>query len=149
MLGKADVLLIDRLRAVVADTAAPVLELLAQPMAGAAGMVDQVSDAVAVYRENEILRRTTGGCCNGRRWRAGLAAENAELRDLDKLVPDKAVSAVAARVIADSGGAFMRNVLVDAGSARRRRARPGGADRRGAGRPRRRGRAPARRACCC
>jgi rod shape-determining protein MreC len=45
-----------------------------------------------------------------------LAAENASLRDLTKLVPDQNATALAARVIGDSGGAFLRNVLVDAGA---------------------------------
>jgi rod shape-determining protein MreC len=39
-----------------------------------------------------------------------------ELRSLLRLVPQPAVSFVTARVIANSGGAFVRNFLVDAGS---------------------------------
>ena len=47
---------------------------------------------------------------------AALAAENAELRDLTNLVPDPAASCISAQVIADLGGAFCANVLVDAGA---------------------------------
>ena len=44
-----------------------------------------------------------------------LSAENAELRDLSKLVSEPAISFVTARVIADSGGAYARSVMVNAG----------------------------------
>src|SRR5436853_3534251 len=44
-----------------------------------------------------------------------LSVENVELRDLAKLVPEPAISFVTARVIADSGGAYARNVMVNAG----------------------------------
>ncbi|HUZ74504.1 MAG TPA: rod shape-determining protein MreC [Stellaceae bacterium] len=116
VLGKADILLIDRLRGVVADAAAPVLQLLAEPMAGAAGIVDKVTDIVAVYRQNELLRVENRRLLQWQEVALRLAAENKSLRDLEKLVPDKAVSILAARVIADSGGAYLRNVLVNAGA---------------------------------
>jgi rod shape-determining protein MreC len=45
-----------------------------------------------------------------------LASENAKLRDLLKLTPEAAVSYVTARVIASSGGAFLRDLSVDAGN---------------------------------
>ena len=45
-----------------------------------------------------------------------LADENSQLRDLVKLVPQSAVSFVSARVIANSGGAFLRNLMIDAGT---------------------------------
>ncbi len=43
------------------------------------------------------------------------AAENARLRELLHLAPDPAISFVSTRVIANSGGSFVRSVLVDAG----------------------------------
>ena len=45
-----------------------------------------------------------------------LETENAELRQLTKLQPSNAVQSLSAQVIADSGGAFARNVLINAGS---------------------------------
>ncbi len=116
VLGKADVLLIDRAREAVADAAAPVLTLIAAPVASAAAVVAQIEDSVAVYRQNEVLREDNLRLLQWQEVARRLAAENATLRDLDKLVPDQAMTALAARVIADSGGAFMRNVLVDAGA---------------------------------
>ena len=66
------------------------------------------------------------------------------LRDLAKLVAGRSARLdIAAQVIANSGGAFARNVLVDAGAATASRAARR-RDRRRADRPRRRGRRPHR-----
>ncbi len=116
VLGKADIVVVDRLRTAVADGAAPVLDLIAAPLASAAGAVARVEDAVAVYRQNDELREENKRLMQWQGVARQLAAENAALRDLTKLVPDQAATALAARVIADSGGAYMRNVLVNAGA---------------------------------
>ena len=66
----------------------------------------------AVYQEN--ARLTTG-----EREAAALAAgraatwpsENAQLRSLLKLSPEPALSYVTARVVATSGGAYVRNII--------------------------------------
>jgi len=116
VLGKADVLLIDRLRVNVADALSPVLELVAEPVSGAASILGSFEDAVAVYHNNRELREENQRLLQWQEVARRLAAENSALRDLVKLVPEQASSALAARVIADSGGAYMRNVLVNAGA---------------------------------
>src|SRR5207247_11170042 len=45
-----------------------------------------------------------------------LAFENSQLRELLKLPPDPTVSYLTARVVANSGGAYVRSVMVYAGS---------------------------------
>jgi len=113
--GKTDTLLYDGLRGALVDRVAPVLQAVGQPFATVTGAFQAVSDAVGVYRENAELREENGRLLQWQEVARGLATENAELRDLVKLVPQDAVSSIAARVIADSGGAFARNVLVNAG----------------------------------
>jgi len=115
VLGKADILLIDRLRENIADAVSPVLELVVQPVTQAAAVVARVEDMVSLFRENDALRQENHRLMQWQEVAQRLAAENAALRRLDKLVPEPQASAIAVRVIADSGGAFMRNVLVDAG----------------------------------
>jgi rod shape-determining protein MreC len=116
VLGKGDIVVVERLRAAVADGAAPVLELIGAPLSSAAAAVARVEDAIAVYRQNDELREENQRLMQWQEVARRLAAENAALRDLAKLVPDQAATALAARVIADSGGAYMRNVLVNAGA---------------------------------
>jgi rod shape-determining protein MreC len=115
VLGKADLLVIDRARTAVADTLSPVLEFIAQPLTAASSAVAKVQDILAVYRQNEALREENQRLLQWQEVARRLAAENKSLRDLAKLVPDQAMTQISARVIADSGGAFLRNMLVNAG----------------------------------
>jgi rod shape-determining protein MreC len=115
MLGKADVLLFDRVRIALGDFAAPILNLVAQPIATVASGVQKVENMADIYRQNAALREENTRLLHWEQVARRLEADNANLRNLVKLVPEGAVSFVAARVIADSGGAFVRNVLVNAG----------------------------------
>jgi rod shape-determining protein MreC len=116
LLGKADILLFDHVRVSLADAAAPVLQLVGQPVSTVASEVERVEDLVDVYRRNTQLREENARLLRWQEVARRLAAENAELRQLTKLAPEDTSSYVAGRVIADSGGAFVRNVLVNAGS---------------------------------
>lgn len=116
VLGKADVVLFDRLRIAVADAVAPVLQAVAQPLATAAQGVRHVEGMFDLYRENERLREENARLLQWQEVARRLETENAELRDLTKFVPEGAPHYAAAQVIANSGGAFLRNVLVSAGS---------------------------------
>lgn len=113
--GKTDALLYDGLRVAMVDRIAPVLQAVSQPFATVTGAFQAAADAVAVHRENVELREENARLLQWQEVARSLAAENAELRELAKLVPQDVVNAIATRVIADSGGAFARNVLVNAG----------------------------------
>lgn len=113
--GKTDTLLYDGLRVAVADRMAPVLQAVSQPFATVASGFRAVSNAVNLNRENADLREENARLLQWQEVARRLAAENNELRELVKLVPESAVNSIAARVIADSGGAFARNVLVNVG----------------------------------
>jgi rod shape-determining protein MreC len=113
--GKTDALLYDGLRVALVDRIAPVLQAVSQPFATVAGGFHAISEAINVHRENSELREENARLLQWQEVARRLAAENAELRQLVKLIPQNEVNAVAARVIADSGGAFARNVLVNVG----------------------------------
>jgi rod shape-determining protein MreC len=113
--GKTDTLLYDGLRVALVDRIAPVLQAVSQPIASVTGAFQAVSDAINVHRENAELREENARLLQWQEVARSLAAENAELRELAKLVPQDAVNSIAARVIADSGGAFARNVLINVG----------------------------------
>ena len=116
ILGKADIFVIDKTRTAVADALAPVMEAVAAPLAAVSAAVARVEDAVAVFRENANLREENARLLQWQEVARRLAAENASLRDLTKLVPDQLATSLSARIVGDSGGAFLRNVLVDAGA---------------------------------
>jgi len=104
------------LRITVADAAAPILQAVAQPIATAATGVRNIEAVFAVYSENQGLRDENARLLQWQEVARRLEAENARLRGLVKFTPESPVRDVAARVIGNSGGAFARNVLVNAGS---------------------------------
>jgi rod shape-determining protein MreC len=116
VLGKADIMLFERLRVTVADVAAPILQAVAQPIATAASGVRNIEGMFSVYTDNQRLRDENSRLLQWQEAARRLEAENARLRGLVKFTPESAVREVAARVIGNSGGAFARNVLVNAGS---------------------------------
>jgi rod shape-determining protein MreC len=116
ILSRADFATVQSLRASVGDAAAPALELLSRPLAAGTAVVARVRDAVALYRENARLEEENERLLSWQQAALRLAAENTRLRDLLKLTPPASVSFVTARVIANSGGAYLRSVLIDAGS---------------------------------
>src|SRR5258708_30062264 len=116
ILGKADALLFERIRIIFADAASPVLAAVSQPAAAVDQLVDRVQDFFALYSENNQLRQDNARLMQWQQLAQGLSVENARLRELLHLAPDPAISFVSTRVIANSGGSFVRSVLVDAGS---------------------------------
>ena len=116
VLGKADQLLFDSMRTAVSDAMAPVLEAFSRPLAVAGNAVNKVHMFVDTYQENARLESDNTRLLQWQQAALNLAADNRQLRALLKAVPENSVSYVTARVIANSGGAYMRTVLVNAGT---------------------------------
>ncbi len=116
VLGKADVFLFDRARVAVADAMEPVLHAIARPAATVADGVSSVVGIFDVYRENKRLREENARLLQWQQVAQHLHAENVELRGLTKFTPRDVSSQIAAEVIANAGGAFVRNVLINAGT---------------------------------
>jgi len=115
-IGKADLIVVERARVAVSDLMAQILAALASPAASVASGVRHVEGLFSLYDENQRLREDNDRLM---RWQAvarRLALENAQLRALTHYRPRDASVEIAAQVIANSGGAFARNVLVDAGA---------------------------------
>jgi len=113
--GKADQVAFQSLRNSVMDGAAPALDMLSRPAAALDAAADRLRGFIAVYRDNVRLAEENERLLGWQQVALRLSAENAELRELAKLVPEPAISFVTARVIADSGGAYARSVMVNAG----------------------------------
>jgi len=116
LVGKADTVLVERVRAMVTDAVAPVLEIASRPIDTVGDMVQQVQELADLRTDNAELRRENERL---RDWQAvaqRLEAENAALRDLAHLTTEPGMRFITARVIGDPGGAFVRSVLVNAGA---------------------------------
>lgn len=114
--GKADQVVFESLRVSLTDAAAPALDAVSRPFTTIGELADRAWSVVTVYQQNARLAQDNDRLLHWQQAALSLAAENAQLRDLLRLVPQSAVSYVTARVIANSGGAFVRSLMVDAGS---------------------------------
>ena len=112
LLGKADALIAERARILLADLLSPVYAAFAEPARAVRNLVAEVPGLIALREENAELRAENERL---RRWQAAalaLEAENALLRRQLAFVPDAAPSYVTVRVVADAGGVYARSVLV-------------------------------------
>ncbi len=116
VLGKADTVMVERLRTSLADAFVPILEGLSRPVATVNEAIATLDRIAALQAENTRLAEENSRL---REWQAvarQLEAENRQLRALLGFVPRGAVRYIAGRVIADGGGAFARSLLLNAGA---------------------------------
>ncbi len=116
LLGKADVLVVERFRTGVADVVAPVLEVLSRPAASVADAVSAARRFRDLRAENKRLRVDLDRLERWQHVARRLEAENKALRALTNFVHEPAAAFITARVIADSGGAFVRSAMINAGT---------------------------------
>ena len=116
ILGKVDQVMLQSVRTSVADYVSPLLDAFSRPMIAVAALTERIQSMVDLYEDNARLTEENKRLLHWQQAAIALADENSQLRDLVKLVPQSAVSFVSARVIANSGGAFLRNLMIDAGT---------------------------------
>jgi len=119
VLGKADKMLFDSVRTATTDSLAPALETVSRPLSAAGNMFDRVQGFFTTYGENRRLAQENERLLKWQQTALDLATDNQKLRGLVRAVPEAAISYVTARVIANSGGAYVRTVMVNAGSDER------------------------------
>ena len=116
LIGKADTMLVERVRTFMSDAVTPVASLLSQPASTVSAVMDNLRELTAIREENSRLRDENARLL---RWQTAarlLEAENDSLKGLLNFVPGPRASFVTARVVADTGGAFAHSLLVTAGS---------------------------------
>lgn len=116
VLGKADQLLFNSVRTSLTDAIAPALRAAAEPLNAVGNVVDRAKMVVTTYQENLRLETENQKLLQWQQVARNLDAENKELRSLLKAIPSSALSYVTAPVIANSGGAFVRMILINAGT---------------------------------
>jgi rod shape-determining protein MreC len=116
VLGKADQLLFNSVRTSVTDAVAPLLKAVAEPLDAVGNVVDRAKMVVTTYQENLRLETENRKLLQWQQVARNLDAENKELRGLLKAIPSSSLAYVTAPVIANSGGAFVRMILINAGT---------------------------------
>jgi rod shape-determining protein MreC len=115
VLGRAQPQLVENTRARIVDGLTPVLDAAAWPMAAAEAAVTRVKSYVSLQQENERLRAGNAQLAQWQNAVVALQNENRELRGLLHFKAEPNLAYISARVIADTGGPFVRGLIVTAG----------------------------------
>lgn len=116
LIGKPDSVLVSRIRMMVTDITAPVINAVSRPIDAARETASDVRDYFALKAENEALKRQNDTLMEWQRVARELQAENASLRDLLNFQPGPKVSFVTASVVADASSSFVRSLIVLGGT---------------------------------
>ena len=117
-LGRAETGLAERLRTGISDVATPVLDLISRPVATAFEFVDRARAVIqrGMVGENARLREENARLWHWQQTARRLQQENIAMRSVLNVVAEPRTTFVTARVVADSRGAFVHAVLLNAGT---------------------------------
>ncbi len=116
IVGKADIVLIERTRTVVADALSPVLDAMSRPAATIAEMVESVRELANLRAENARLKAENQRLQHWQTVARRLDSENVVLHEQLNVIPDPDPGFVTARVIGDLGSAYGHSMLLNAGA---------------------------------
>lgn len=116
LFGKADTLMVARLRAAAVDVITPVLDVLARPADAISDVVGNMRELTSIRQENQRLKDLNARLLAWQEAAQKLDAENRRLRAALNSVQDNEIHFSTARVVADAGGAFAQSMLVTAGA---------------------------------
>jgi len=115
ILSRAQPAMINGLRTHTVDTLAPVLDAVARPMAAAEQFGATLRETISLRADNARLREENAHLAE---WQNAVVVREKENRDLRALLHFKTepgLAYISARVIADTGGAYARGLVVTAG----------------------------------
>ena len=115
LLSKAETIVVEKVSTVVVDVFAPIMDVLSRPAAAVNDAVKTVRGLADLRDENIRLTRENERLLIWQEAARRLASQNQALQSLLDFKPGPRSQSIATRVIADSGGAFVRSVVVNAG----------------------------------
>jgi len=115
LLGKGEIVVVERARTALLDLLAPVFGVLSQPAEAVSSAIGEAGQVLHVYRENRVLREQVTRLEHWQEAARRLDGENQALRALLNFPADPQTRSVTGRVIGDSGGSFVRSILVAVG----------------------------------
>jgi rod shape-determining protein MreC len=115
LVGKADTVLVEHVRVVALDLAAPLLEAIARPVGVANRAIADLQEFASLRQENARLREENARLLAWQTAARRLENENEGLRDLARFREGPEASFITARLVGDSVSAYVRGALVNAG----------------------------------
>lgn len=115
LLANGGAVFVERMRVAVADVSAPIIGVMARPVAAVNDLAGNIRELVDLRAENQRLRAEVARLQSWYGAAHRLAAENRSLRELAAYRGPQRRSFTTARVVADGRGPFVKSVLVNAG----------------------------------
>ena len=116
VLGRVDKVMVEQTRTRVIDVVAPILYALSQPFVTVNRIISEGRKILAVKTENEILRGERARLFQWQSVARKLEVENRMLKGLLNFKLGPGVSFISGRVVADTGGAFVHSMILNAGT---------------------------------
>jgi rod shape-determining protein MreC len=116
LLGKAEVVVVERVRMALLDVLTPVFGVISEPAEAVSAAFTEVGQVAHVYEENRALREQVNRLQHWQEAARRLDGENQALRGLLNFPADPQTRSVTGRVIGDSGGSFVRSILAAVGA---------------------------------
>jgi rod shape-determining protein MreC len=115
LIGKADTVMLSRLRVWVADSVGPLIHAVSTPIETARDTASDVQSYFSLKQQVEILVRESQTLRDWEQQARNLKSENESLRALLKMTPSPRATFISAPVIADASSGFVRGVIALAG----------------------------------
>jgi rod shape-determining protein MreC len=116
LFNKSNTGAVERFKTVIFDAASPVLEVLSQPAITINRVMEEAQFLIQLHDENGRLREENARLKHWQATALRLQQQHAGLTALLNARQDPTSTFISARVIGDSGGPFVRTVLLNAGS---------------------------------
>lgn len=115
VLGRVDVATVEKARTQIIDAATPILAALSQPVLTLNRVIDEGQALLALRADNADLREDRTRLMHWQAAARKLEAENRVLKSMLNFQPGPAVGFISARIVADTGGAFVHSMILNAG----------------------------------
>lgn len=113
--GKAEPELMEGVRSNISDVATPILDALTRPISSTEKIISEIGVLSEIRSENEKLHNENELLLQWQAAARKLEIENRQLKGLLNFAPGAEPGFITARIIADTGGAFVRSILAGAG----------------------------------
>ena len=115
LLSRTETFVIEKISTAVVDVFSPIMGVISKPAATINHTVRTFQDLMNLREDNIRLKLENERLLLWQETAKKLQSENKVLRSLLQLSPDPKMQFITARVIADSGGAFVKSVIVNTG----------------------------------
>ena len=116
VLGRVDVGTVERARSQILDAVTPILAAMSQPVVTVNNWIAEGRQLLNVHSENARLREERERLTKWQAAARALEAENRILKGLLNFQPGPMVNFISGRVVADTGGAFVHSMVINAGA---------------------------------